>query len=273
MNVHTVQGGGGVRLQVREWGSPSGRPILLIHGWSQNHLCWMMQSESKLLERFRMVAFDLRGHGESEAPSHADAYTSGDVWADDIAEIIRGLRLEKPVLVGWSYGGFVIGDYLRKYGQKEIASVGFVAGAVVLGAKAFGTLIGPGFLENAPSACALDVATNQAAMRRFVRACIVKPIPQKVFDAVLEFNMLVSPQVRGFLIQRELDFTDALEQLTRPVLVTQGRADTVVLPAMSEYIVNHCRGAQISWFDEVGHAPFLEAPERFDRELATFASC
>ena len=39
MQVHTVTGGGGVRLHVREWGRADGAPILFIHGWSQNHLC------------------------------------------------------------------------------------------------------------------------------------------------------------------------------------------------------------------------------------------
>ena len=49
--IHTVTGGGGVQLHVREWGNPEGPPILLIHGWSQNHLCWAKQYESALARR------------------------------------------------------------------------------------------------------------------------------------------------------------------------------------------------------------------------------
>jgi pimeloyl-ACP methyl ester carboxylesterase len=271
MKAHTVNGGGGVKLRVREWGSESGRPILLIHGWSQNLRCWQMQYESAALKDFRLVAFDLRGHGESEAPANIEAYTNGDLWADDVAAIIRELGLKKPVLVGWSYGGFVISDYLRRYGEKQIAGVDFVAAAVVLGPKAFGTLIGPGFLENAPAACDPNPATNHAAIDRFLRDAIVKPIPQKTLDAVREFILTVSPQVRGFLIQRELDFTDVLERLTVPVLLTHGRADIVVLPAMSMHILKHCKSAKASWYDGVGHATFLEDPERFNRELAKLA--
>ena len=68
MKLHSVIGGGGVKLHVREWGESSAPAILLIHGWSQNHLCWRKQYESELAEEFRLVAFDLRGHGMSDAP-------------------------------------------------------------------------------------------------------------------------------------------------------------------------------------------------------------
>ena len=42
--IHTVRGGRGLRLHVREWGRADGPPILFIHGLSQNHLCWLLSS-------------------------------------------------------------------------------------------------------------------------------------------------------------------------------------------------------------------------------------
>ena len=92
MKVHTVRGGGGLRLHVREWGKADGPPILFIHGWSQNHLCWAKQYESALADEFRLVAYDLRGHGMSEAPLEPEHYTDGKLWADDVAAIIDELR-------------------------------------------------------------------------------------------------------------------------------------------------------------------------------------
>ena len=174
MKIHTVRGGGGLRLHVREWGKPDGPPILFIHGWSQNHLCWVKQYESALADEFRLVAFDLRGHGMSEAPLEPEHYTDGKLWADDLAAIIDELRLDRPVLVGWSYGRFVICDYIRAYGQDRIAAINFVEGAAKLGEAAFGTLIGPGFLDHFVGATADDLPTNIGAMRSFVRACLVE---------------------------------------------------------------------------------------------------
>ena len=127
--IHTVRGGGGLRLHVREWGRADGPPIVFIHGLSQSHLCWRKQYESALTSEFRLVAYDLRGHGMSEAPREQDRYTDARLWADDLAAVIEQLRVDRPVLVGWSYGGFVICDYIREYGENRISGIDFVGAA------------------------------------------------------------------------------------------------------------------------------------------------
>src|SRR5689334_18162626 len=128
MQTHTVRGGGGLQLHVREWGRADGPPILFLHGWSQSHQCWDKQIESELREEFRLVACDLRGHGMSEAPLAPEPYADAGLWADDVAAILDQLSLDRPVLVGWSYGAFVICDYVRVYGQDWIGALAFVAG-------------------------------------------------------------------------------------------------------------------------------------------------
>jgi non-heme chloroperoxidase len=270
MNIHTVPGAGGVYLHVREWGRDRGIPILLIHGWSQSHLCWRTQYDGSLQDAFRIVAFDLRGHGMSDAPPQAEQYADGDKWADDIAAIIDRLALDRPILVGWSYGGFVIADFVRRHGQDKIAGINFVGTIVGLGPKD-APLIGPGFLENAPGACEADLPTRIAAIRRFVSALFAKPVSAGDFETVLALTMAVDPKVRAFLMQRELDYGAILETIRVPVLITHGRSDLMVRPAMADRIREHCKGAEISWYDGVGHAPFLEEPDRFNRELARFA--
>ena len=265
MKTHTVTGGGGLRLHVREWGQPDRPPILFTHGWSQNHLCWDKQYDSALRDEFRLVAYDLRGHGMSEAPPGPGPYTDAALWADDLAAIIDELGLDRPVLVGWSYGAFVICDYLRAYGQGRIAGVNFVGGAVKLGEKAFGTFIGPGFLDHFADLTADDLPANIRGLRAFLRACLAKPVPADDFETALCWNMAVAPQVRASLAAREIDGDDVLRTLEVPVLVTHGRADTVVLPAMAEHILAACPAAEASWCDGVGHVPHLEEPGRFNR--------
>jgi pimeloyl-ACP methyl ester carboxylesterase len=269
MKIHTVRGGGGLRLHVREWGKADGPPILFIHGWSQNHLCWAGQYESALAGEFRLVAYDLRGHGMSEAPPGPGHYTDGKLWADDVAAIIGQLGLARPVLVGWSYGAFVICDYVRAHGQDQIAAVNFVEGVVKMGEAAFGTLIGPGFLDHFAGATADDLPTNIATMRSFVRACVVKPVPDDDLETAMCWNVTVPAAIRAHLAARELDYDDVLAALQVPLLVTQGRADTVVLPAMAEHVLATCPTAEASWYEGTGHVPHLEDPERFNHELAT----
>jgi non-heme chloroperoxidase len=268
MKAHTVKGGGGLQLHVREWGKADGPPILFIHGWSQNHLCWAKQYESVLADEFRLVAYDLRGHGMSEAPLGAEHYADGRLWADDVAAIVAELGLERSVLVGWSYGSFVICDYIRAYGQDRIAAIDFVEGAAKLGEAAFGTLIGPGFLDHFVGATVDDLPTNIQTMRSFVRTCLMKPVSDDDIETAVCWNVLVASGIRANLGARELDCDDVLRSLEVPLLVTQGRADTVVLPAMADHILATCPTAEASWYDGVGHVPHLEEPGRFNRELA-----
>jgi pimeloyl-ACP methyl ester carboxylesterase len=266
--IHTVTGGGGLRLHVREWGNPDGPPILFIHGWSQSHLCWARQYESDLGDEFRLVAYDLRGHGMSEAPLEPGHYTDEALWADDVAAILDALSLENAVLVGWSYGAFVICDYIRRYGQERIAAICFAEGLTRLGEAAFGTLIGPGFLDHFAALTADDLPANIAGVRSFVRACVAKPLPAADFEAALCWNIAVPARVRANLAAREIDDDDVLRALDVPLLVTHGRSDVVVLPAMADHVLATCPTAVPSWYEGVGHAPHLEAPERFNRELA-----
>jgi non-heme chloroperoxidase len=266
--IHTVQGGGGLRLHAREWGRPDGPPILFIHGLSQSHLCWAKQYQSALADEFRLVAYDLRGHGMSQAPLEPEHYTDGRLWADDLAAIIEQLRLDRPVLVGWSYGGFVICDYLRAHGQDRIAAIDFVAGGVKLGQAAFGTLIGPGFLDHFADVTADDLPSNIRGMRGLVKAFAAEPLPPEEVETLLGSGMTVPAQIRANLGARQIDGDDVLRTLEVPLLVTQGRADTIVLPAMAEHVLATCPTAEPSWYEGVGHTPHLEQPERFNRELA-----
>jgi non-heme chloroperoxidase len=268
MKTHTVRGGGGLRLHVREWGKADGPPILFIHGWSQNHLCWVKQYESTLADELRLVAYDLRGHGMSEAPLEPEHYTDGRLWADDVAAIIDRLAIDRPVLVGWSCGSFVICDYVRAHGQDRIAAIDFVEGVVKLGESWFGTLIGPGFVDHFVDATADDLSTNIRAMRSFVRTCLAKPLADDDVETAVCWNVVVPATVRAHLVAREIDCDDVLRSLKVPLLVTQGLEDSVVLPAMAEHVLATCPTAEASWYDGVGHMPHLEEPERFNHELA-----
>jgi non-heme chloroperoxidase len=181
------------------------------------------------------------------------------------------LRVDRPVLVGWSYGGFITCDYVRAYGQDRIAAIDFAGGAVALGPAAFGTMIGPGFLNHFGDATADDLPTNIRAMRGMVKAFPAKPFAADDVEALLCASMTVPAAIRAHLGARELDGDDVLRALRVPLLLSHGRADTVVLPAMAEHILAICPTAQASWYDGVGHTPHLEQPDRFNRELAELA--
>jgi pimeloyl-ACP methyl ester carboxylesterase len=105
-------------------------------------------------------------------------------------------------------------------------------------------------------------------MRGLVKAWPAKPFPPEEVETLLCSAMTVPAQIRANLAAREIDGDDVLRALEVPLLVTQGRADTVVLPAMAEHVLATCPTAEVSWYEGVGHTPHLEQPERFNRELA-----
>jgi non-heme chloroperoxidase len=121
----------GVRLATYEWGNPAGPALLLVHGVAQCHLCFAPQVESALARDYRIVAYDLRGHGVSDKSADATAYQGSEVWAKDLAAVLQAKKLERSLLVGWSMGGRIIRQYLMNYGDAAIAGLNFVASLVV----------------------------------------------------------------------------------------------------------------------------------------------
>jgi pimeloyl-ACP methyl ester carboxylesterase len=90
------------QIHVDDGGSGDGLPVVFIHSFAGSSQHWSNQLDHVRPER-RAVAFDLRGHGESEAKG-SDDLTVEDL-ADDIGTVIDGLGLERVALVGHSIGG------------------------------------------------------------------------------------------------------------------------------------------------------------------------
>lgn len=269
--MHAVTGGGGIPIAVGEWGQPSGPAILFIHGYCQSHLTWLHQLEGPLAGGFRLVAMDLRGHGSSGAPAALADFADGKQWAGDVDAVIRELRLDRPVLVGWSYGGFLLADFVRHFGQERVAGLHFVAALPRMGDREAGALIGPALHELGRPLVSEDLRERIEATRSFVHRLSRKPLPSEELERAVAYNMVVAPDVRRAVLARRIQNDDIFSALRVPTLVSHGRADETVLFAAGEYIAAIAPGARLSAYDDVGHVPFLEERDRFDRELAEFA--
>lgn len=272
MEAFEIKGGGGISLQARRYGNPEGRPIVFLHGWSQHHLAFAQQYEGPLAREFDLIGLDLRGHGASDAPVGIEHYGDGDLWADDLHGVIDQLSLASPIIVAWSYGGLIVADYLRKYGDAALGGVNFVGAALVIGKDYIGPYTGDTFVKYASKGMSKDPVKALYGMIDFVHACAVKPVPQATIERFIAFNMLVRPDVRRAMSAREADYRPVLAGLSKPALFTHGSADTVIMPQMTSEAAEIAPNADIAWIDGAGHMPFIEDQERFDTELATFAA-
>ena len=274
MEALEIKGGDGLSLHARRYGNRAGRPIVFLHGWSQHHLAFAQQYEGPLAQTCDLIGLDLRGHGASEAPAGAQDYADGGLWADDLHGVIDQLALASPIIVAWSYGGLVLADYLRKYGDAALGGVNFVGAALVIGKDYIGPYTGETFVKYASKGMSKDPVKALYGMIDFVHACAVRPIPQATIERFIAFNMLVRPDVRRAVSAREADYRPVLADLRKPALFSHGAADTVIMPQMTSEAAEIAPNARISWYEGAGHMPFIEDQARFDSELAAFAeSC
>jgi non-heme chloroperoxidase len=268
MKHHTISGGGGAQLHVVETGNPTGRPILFIHGFSQCWLAWSRQLNSQLADHYRLVAMDMRGHGQSEKPR--DRYSDSRLWADDVDGVIQALELDHPVVCGWSYGPLVILDYVRHYGEEAIGGMTFVGGVTKLGSDAANSVLTSEFLSLVPGFFATDAEESAQSLRSLVRMCLAHEPSAEELYLMLGYNVSVPPYVRQALLSRSFDNDDLLPRLRKPVLIVHGAQDAVVKPTIVDQHRAGLPHARVEMMPNVGHAPFWDDAAAFNGHLRTF---
>jgi pimeloyl-ACP methyl ester carboxylesterase len=260
----------GVGVSVGEWGNPAGPEILFIHGQAQSVLSFNRQTESELARDFRIVAYDLRGHGLSDKPTDAKFYQDSERWADELAAVIAAKRLSRPVAVGWSMGGRVLRQYLIHNGDKALGGINFLATRPIEDPS----VVGPAS-KAYHAKSARDLASRIAANIEFLRACYAKQPDDRDFATAIAFNFMVPFHVRDAIAGWATDpdaVRKAFAKVTVPTLVTHGRRDALILPHAAEMTAGAIKGATVSYYDDCGHSPFYEDAERYNRELAAFVT-
>jgi non-heme chloroperoxidase len=270
----TVEGFGGVPLVVAETGNPQGPAILFVHGYSQSLLSWKRQlADRELQRRYRLVALDLRGHGASAKPWKPEDYRR-EALGGDLQAVIAAKGLGRPILVGWSYGGEVAMALLRHHGVRS------VRGLVLVDTSA--SLDGPAQPPNAadPKVAQLigavqrmgsmDLASNREGTRRFIDALTARPLSRADADEALIYN-LMTPAYARTAMRYVPDNSDMAGTVHVPVLILHGEQDTVSPPSAGQASHRLIPGSQLITYQGVGHAPFLEDPQRFNRDLSAFA--
>ncbi len=101
----------GIRLHYWRTGGSGKVPLVLAHGSSDDGLCWTNLAK-ELESGFDIVMIDARGHGLSDPPKPGDPV---DVQADDLAGLIRELKLDRPIVMGHSMGSFATAAFAAKY--------------------------------------------------------------------------------------------------------------------------------------------------------------
>ncbi|MFI1918948.1 alpha/beta fold hydrolase [Nocardia sp. NPDC020380] len=269
MAIREAASADGTTIVYRVTGPEGARPLVLLHGWAGNLRNWG-QAADDLAERYRVIAVDLRGHGYSDAPE--SGYDDPKNWAADIAAVLAAEGITSgAVLLGWSYGGIVLSDYLTAYGTGAVAGVIYTGSQANIGRDVPGAVTGPAMQKAIPDVFSDSAGHANRGFAAFGNAN-TGPGHDKGEDAQRLFggSLATRPRVRKALFYRTVDNTEMLRTLDVPVLVLHGTADPVVQIDNGRYIAETVPNARTSFWEGSLHGLFIEDPARFVAEVTAF---
>jgi len=270
----TVEGAGGVPLNVVTAGDPASLPILLIHGFGQSHYSFVHQLNSDLAEDYFLVTFDLRGHGASGKPWAAEDYSEHTVWAEDVAAVVSATGIERPVVVAWSYGTMIAMDYIREFGVDGMAGLLLTGGQGALKPFRMPAADDPGAEEFArirelqQSPALIDYIR---AGERVIPLLTASPLPESERQLFQAIGMMLPAYVRRAMVHRSLDNQDLVDRLSLPVLFALGAEDNPFQLEDAAELAASRENVSLTVYEGAGHSVFLEQPQRFNDQLRRFA--
>lgn len=268
MSIRDVTSADGTRIVYRVSGPPDARPLVLLHGWAESLICWGGTVVDELSTLYKVIAVDLRGHGYSDAPE--SGYDDSTNWAADVAAVLDAeSAIDGAVLLGWSYGGLVICDYLAEHGTAEVDGIVLVGAITGIGPGKAGGTTGsamqaaiPGVFEESPG----------KAVRAFAAFGDANTGPDRGIDAQRLFgaSLATPPRVRKALFIRTTDHDDMLGSLDIPALIMHGTDDTVVDIASAKHAAELIPDVTTSYWEGSKHGLFIEDPGKFVAEVSEF---
>jgi pimeloyl-ACP methyl ester carboxylesterase len=235
-----------------------GPPVVLLHGLGDSWRSFEAMFPV-LGARFRLLAPDQRGHGDSDP---AATYTIADFTADAIAFIQRAAA--PPVyLIGHSLGGIVA--------QRIAASRPDLVCALVLISTAPTAAGHPGLREFLVDLTALGQVVPREAVESFQAGTVFRPIPPARFTALIEESVkLTSAAWRGATAGLLEEPATEHPAIAVPTLALWGTRDGIFDAASQAALALAIPGLTAIAYDDVGHAPNWEVPDRAGEDIVAF---
>jgi pimeloyl-ACP methyl ester carboxylesterase len=234
----------GVKIHYEVHGE--GPPLLLTHGYSSTSAMWQGQIAA-LSERYKLVLWDMRGHGQSDYPDDAAAYSEALTVAD-MAALLDQVGANSAVVGGLSLGGYMSLAFYRAHKQR-------VSALLIIDT-------GPGFRKDDARA-----AWNKRALdtgERFEREglAVLQTLSRERSTVSHRDASGLAHAARGMLTQRDAAVIEMLPTIEVPSLIVVGADDTPFLAA-SDYMAAKIPGAKKIVIPAAGHAVNIDQPQPF----------
>ena len=244
-----------------------GQPLLFVHGYPLNRRMWQPQMDG-LADVARVIAPDLRGHGDSQA---APGPYSMDLLADDLNALLDALHITQTVyLCGLSMGGYVAFAFYRRYAQR-------LAGLILAATRA---------AADSAQARASREQAAQTARQQGVAAIVEGMAAKMLSPQTAEQRPALAVQVKEIMLRTSLegvlgdlegmkerpDSTPTLSQITIPTLVIHGADDQIIPLAEAQAMQAAIPNAQMEVISGSGHLLNLEQEETFNAAVRGFVT-
>ena len=241
-----------------------GNALVFIHAFPLSSVMWEPQVQ-EFSKHYRVIALDLRGHGESEAPLW---HFTLDDYAEDIRALLTHMGITQATFIGLSMGGYTLFALFRKFPE-------LVKAMVLADTRA---------QADSEEAKAGRLAMAQIAYREGPSAIAEMMIPKLLAPATIEHRNDLVEQIRSIILKNQAsgiivdlmamaqrqDSTSLLSKISCPTLVIVGEHDVATPPAESQYMADRISNVQLVIIPNAGHASNLEKPEAFNQALDSF---
>jgi 3-oxoadipate enol-lactonase len=223
----------------------SGEPLLLIMGLSYPSYMWH-RMRPVLAKRFRTVALDNRGVGQSDAPPGAYSIA---LMASDAAAVLDAARVQSAHVFGVSMGGMISQEFALQYPKRVLS--------LILGCTASG---GPHVVQ--PEPAALQTLMRQGTTPEQAKEAIIPFIydaatPRERINEDMAIRMKWYPSPQGYVGQLQgimgWEAYSRIAQITAPTLVIHGETDSLVPAANGRLIAERIPGAKLVLIPHASH--------------------
>ncbi len=240
----------GVKIYYEDHGS--GPAVLLSHGYSSTTRMWEGQVAA-LKDRYRVITWDMRGHGQSDSPDDQSLY-SEEATCGDMAAILKQLGIEKAVVGGLSLGGYMSLAFNVRYPEMVSALMLFDTG--------------PGY-KNPVAREGWNKTADQRAVNFETKGLEALGRGAEVRVAQHRSADGLAKAARGMLAQFDSRIIESLETITVPTFVLVGAKDEPFLGA-TDYMIKKIPGATSAVVADAGHAANIDQPAAFNEATAAF---
>ena len=250
--------------------SGTGQAIVLVHGNSASSAAFARQMEGALGARYRLIAFDLPGHGASDDAADPTATYNMPGYARVLLAVVEHFGVQDAIFVGWSLGGHIVLEAAPDLPRAK--------GFVIFGTPplAFPPAMEQAFLPNPAMAYTFQRDLTDEQARGYVAVAFrpgITDLPQAMIDDVLRTDGRAREQLAASIAPNGFrDEVEIVANLKQPLAVLHGAQEQLINGAYfaSLKMPTLWRG-EVQVIDDAGHLPQWEQAEKFDALIEAFA--